>query len=112
MVVDPRGGVVPRHHGVLRAEAGEGYEVLGLRDVHGLPVHPWAHPNHGATRVAERDRVDRLLYRPVLSGSVLCHRYHTARHSKKMSPFFFLSKSLVWVLTMAMRPIEKGKWRE
>lgn len=79
-MLDFGGGVVPGQHSLLRMQTRECDEVLGLGDIHRLPVDAWRDTNHNTTRVAERDGVDGLLYGPVVTGAVLCHLYHKGRH--------------------------------
>lgn len=79
-MLDFGGGVVPGQHSLLRMQTRECDEVLGLGDIHRLPVDAGRDTNHSATRVAERDGVDGLLYGPVVTGAVLCHLYHKGRH--------------------------------
>lgn len=79
-MLDFGGGVVPGQHSLLRMQTRECDEVLGLGDIHRLPVDAGRDTNHSATRVAERDGIDGLLYGPVVTGAVLCHLYHKGRH--------------------------------
>lgn len=80
MVIDSGGSVVPGKHSVLGAESGESDEILGLGDIHRLPVDSRRHPNHRPPNVAERHGVDRLLHRLEICGSVLCHREYASCH--------------------------------
>lgn len=70
MVLDPGSGVVPRDDSGFGFESGEGYEVLRLGDVNGFPVDTGRDLDDGPNPIAERDRVDRLLNRPVVAAAV------------------------------------------
>lgn len=80
MVINSGGSVVPGKHGVLRAESGESDEILGLGNIHRLPVDSRRDPNHRPANVAQRHGVDSLLHRLEICGPVLCHREYASCH--------------------------------
>lgn len=71
VVIDSGGSVVPCKHSVFRTESGQSDEILGLGNVHRLPVDSRRDPDHRPASVSERHGIDCLLYRLEIGSSVL-----------------------------------------